>query len=178
MAGRGLPTPPALRTSILGGVRSNMLDPYSTTKKHNWHTVTPEQRQAYRERYRASHTPQWYAAKLADPHAIRRCCCCGEQKHVSLFCRNVAQQSGFRSECKACQARQKKRASAGISEAVRWDVWERDNFTCQECRSRRYLVVDHIVPRVLGGSDDPSNLQTLCRKCNAAKDAGVRGGVS
>jgi hypothetical protein len=29
--------------------------------------------------------------------------------------------------------------------------------------------VDHIVPRYQGGSDDLSNLQSLCFRCNAAK---------
>jgi diadenosine tetraphosphate (Ap4A) HIT family hydrolase len=33
----------------------------------------------------------------------------------------------------------------------------------------RALEVDHIVPRNKGGSDDLSNLQSLCYKCNAMK---------
>jgi hypothetical protein len=34
---------------------------------------------------------------------------------------------------------------------------------------QRALEVDHIVPRNQGGSDDLSNLQALCFRCNAAK---------
>jgi hypothetical protein len=34
---------------------------------------------------------------------------------------------------------------------------------------QRALEVDHIVPRNQGGSDDLSNLQSLCFRCNAAK---------
>jgi hypothetical protein len=48
-------------------------------------------------------------------------------------------------------------------------VFERDGWTCQRCGSHHDLTVDHIVPRAGGGSDDPSNLQTLCRSCNSSK---------
>jgi ATP adenylyltransferase len=37
---------------------------------------------------------------------------------------------------------------------------------------QRALEVDHIVPRNHGGSDDLSNLQALCFRCNAAKRDG------
>jgi 5-methylcytosine-specific restriction endonuclease McrA len=56
-----------------------------------------------------------------------------------------------------------------IPEEVRWDVWERDNFTCQVCQQRRFLTIDHVIPESAGGTLDPSNLQTLCRSCNSRK---------
>jgi len=34
---------------------------------------------------------------------------------------------------------------------------------------QRALEVDHIIPRNQGGSDDLSNLQSLCFRCNAGK---------
>lgn len=58
---------------------------------------------------------------------------------------------------------------ASIPEGVRWAVWERDDFTCQECGSRQFLTVDHIHPERKGGSLEPDNLQTLCRSCNSRK---------
>ena len=65
--------------------------------------------------------------------------------------------------------RQKKKQR--IPNRIRWDVWERDNFTCKHCGKRRYLSVDHIVPEIKGGSLDLKNLQTLCRSCNSKKGA-------
>lgn len=63
------------------------------------------------------------------------------------------------------------RTKKSISEGTRWLVWERDNFTCQHCGSRRYLTVDHIVPESKGGAHDMGNFQTLCRRCNSKKGA-------
>lgn len=59
-----------------------------------------------------------------------------------------------------------------IPSKTRWEVWERDNFTCQHCGQRKDLAVDHIRPESKGGSLDMDNLQTLCRSCNSKKGNG------
>lgn len=56
-----------------------------------------------------------------------------------------------------------------IPAALRWEVWERDNFTCLHCGVRRFLTIDHIVPESGGGPTTLANLQTLCRPCNSRK---------
>jgi hypothetical protein len=56
---------------------------------------------------------------------------------------------------------------------LRWEVWERDNFTCQHCGARRYLCIDHIYPESRGGQTVLSNLQTLCKRCNAKKSCKI-----
>lgn len=58
---------------------------------------------------------------------------------------------------------------AKIPMALRWQVWERDNFTCQACGARRLLTVDHIIAEVKGGTLELTNLQTLCGSCNSRK---------
>lgn len=54
---------------------------------------------------------------------------------------------------------------------LRWQVFERDNFTCQHCGARRYLEVDHIIPESKGGPTTLANFQTLCGDCNRKKGA-------
>lgn len=60
-----------------------------------------------------------------------------------------------------------------ISDSLRYDILERDNFTCVICgasaRLGARLHVDHILPVSKGGKSDPSNLRTLCERCNMGK---------
>lgn len=45
----------------------------------------------------------------------------------------------------------------------------RQNGACAVCLSTEALEIDHILPILLGGSSDPSNLQLLCQPCNRSK---------
>jgi hypothetical protein len=61
-----------------------------------------------------------------------------------------------------------------VSKSIRINVFERDNYTCQICgrnvkEDNVKLEIDHIIPVSKGGSDDISNLQTLCFDCNRGK---------
>lgn len=58
-----------------------------------------------------------------------------------------------------------------IPKDLRWTVWERDDFTCQICGSRRNLTIDHIYPESKGGELTLENAQTLCKSCNSRKNA-------
>ncbi|MCP9900597.1 HNH endonuclease [Cyanobium sp. Cruz CV13-4-11] len=59
-----------------------------------------------------------------------------------------------------------------ISGSIKYRVLTRAKGRCECCGAhehQRALEVDHIVPRNQGGSDDLSNLQALCFRCNAGK---------
>lgn len=58
--------------------------------------------------------------------------------------------------------------------ALRWQILERDNFTCQYCGQfapNVKLEVDHIISVEEGGIDEPDNLTTSCFACNRGKSA-------
>jgi hypothetical protein len=55
---------------------------------------------------------------------------------------------------------------------LRWDVLKRNDYRCVKCGARPpdvELEVDHIVPVSRGGTNDLTNLRTLCRPCNQGK---------
>lgn len=56
-----------------------------------------------------------------------------------------------------------------ISPPVRREVYDRDGRKCKHCGTNERLSIDHIIARINGGTDDPSNLQTLCMPCNRRK---------
>ena len=62
------------------------------------------------------------------------------------------------------------RASQYIPVEVRATILARDG-KCLKCGTTEALELDHIVPIASGGKTEASNLQTLCRSCNAAKGA-------
>ena len=61
-----------------------------------------------------------------------------------------------------------------ISAKTRMKILDRDNYTCQHCGATVAdgvrLHIDHIKPISKGGTNEISNLQVLCSKCNLAKN--------
>jgi hypothetical protein len=64
-----------------------------------------------------------------------------------------------------------------IPKRTRFDVLHRADYTCQACGAKAAdgaeLHIDHIHPVSKGGTNDPANLQALCRDCNLGKGARV-----
>ena len=64
-----------------------------------------------------------------------------------------------------------------VNEKVRYEVFSRDGFRCKACGRTTddgvKIVVDHIRPVDWGGTNDISNLITLCEECNRGKKAWV-----
>ena len=61
-----------------------------------------------------------------------------------------------------------------LSRRLRYEILRRDNHACRYCGASApdaALTIDHVVPVALGGRDEPSNLVTACKDCNAGKSA-------
>lgn len=59
-----------------------------------------------------------------------------------------------------------------ISAKLRFEVFNRDNFTCRYCGRKTpevILELDHVIPLSKGGTDDLDNLITSCFECNRGK---------
>lgn len=49
-------------------------------------------------------------------------------------------------------------------------ILQRDGYACVKCGNEQGpFDVDHIVPLAEGGTDEPSNKQTLCKPCHDKK---------
>jgi hypothetical protein len=59
---------------------------------------------------------------------------------------------------------------------IRKGVLKRDRYRCQGCGGTQRLRVHHIIPISAGGSDDPSNLITLCSDCHGQIHTWLGGG--
>ena len=56
-----------------------------------------------------------------------------------------------------------------VSNKIRFQIYERDDYRCCKCKRSDNLEIDHIIPISKGGKSTLDNLQTLCRECNKNK---------
>lgn len=66
----------------------------------------------------------------------------------------------------------RKWAAEGSCTRAEWEaILERyaPNGCCPACGQQVALTMDHVIPLSLGGTNDISNLQPLCNRCNAVK---------
>lgn len=79
--------------------------------------------------------------------------------------------------CKSMDHTAKHRAKTRtLSTARRAEIYQRDQKKCYICDAPltiNEIELDHIVPVILGGSSDPSNIACSCRTCNRSKGTKV-----
>jgi hypothetical protein len=68
----------------------------------------------------------------------------------------------------------------GISAQLRREVERRSRGRCAYCQTQQSVAgsrftVDHIIPKLLGGTDDLSNLCLACWECNLTKQGRISG---
>ena len=107
-----------------------------------------------------------------DGFAIKLLCKSCSQVSLLLFANS---DQGFFTAITTITITPKKNKRKTIKPKLRFDILKRDNHTCQACgatpQDGATLEIDHIQPFSKGGTDDPDNLQVLCRECNSGKGA-------
>lgn len=110
--------------------------------------------------------------KFADARDYQRIV---EKKYLQLFYDNVLIKYIETKPNPWGKTKSERSEDRGISKSVRFDVLKRDKFKCVACGASPakdenvQLEIDHIIPWSKGGTNDDSNLQTLCHKCNRGK---------
>jgi 5-methylcytosine-specific restriction endonuclease McrA len=67
----------------------------------------------------------------------------------------------------------KRSKACDITNKIRKEVLERDNFTCVNCGRHNMLTIAHVyVSRAFGGKGIPTNLAVLCTVCHGHLDNG------
>ncbi len=140
--------------------------------------------QAYTKQYNASHADQQRAYREANKerqrvyfrdYAARHPDRAKKHyaKHREVLCeRNRAWRlsNPAKHVAKEQRRRARKRNNGGSYTAAEWQaLCEQYGNRCLACGADGPLTVDHIVPLEQGGSNDITNLQPLCNRCNSRK---------
>ena len=68
-----------------------------------------------------------------------------------------------------------KTKAGGSFTAKEWsDLCKKYGHRCLDCKGRRKLTADHVIPVAKGGSSNIDNIQPLCMPCNAKKSTGTQ----
>lgn len=85
---------------------------------------------------------------------------------------NIEGMERFRELSRARTENYRKRLAAVGGDSYRQHtslVMARDGNRCVYCGSEENLVLDHLIPLLKGGDNEPCNLVAACRKCNSGK---------
>ena len=108
----------------------------------------------------------------AIPRACRKRGCSGTTTDRSGYC-EAHRNEGWQQYQRGLSRHQ--RGYGSKWDVLRAKVLARDKHLCQNClrtkRPEAARTVDHIVAKAHGGTDDPSNLESLCWPCHRAKTA-------
>ena len=107
-----------------------------------------------------------------------------EQLFCSRECSIEYKQFITRRYCKLCGVEVSKKSRRLLCDScsslrtatkkLRFELFKRDNFTCQYCgrnvkNDGIKIVIDHVIPYSKGGKTEMNNLVTACKDCNSGK---------
>lgn len=148
----------------------------------------PHERYCSRDCYRSANVERMRNRQAAArDRSARKCKMCGESfapayaDKRSVFCsRECKVRHGYQNSAGSTHRRRAKKFGVDYEPIKKWDVFARDDWTCQLCgvkTPRKFSgtqrddapELDHILPLAAGGAHIHSNVQCACRKCNLQK---------
>lgn len=116
------------------------------------------------------------------PSRLKRACrkvgCPGTTTHRSGFCEKHQKTDSSWSQWQKKKGNVTERGYGAAWRKNRKPILQRDNYLCQSCKRKGILtaanIVDHIVAKAHGGTDEPHNLETICDTCHKQKTATER----
>ena len=121
-------------------------------QRRKWAKEHPEKIKEYHKKYRIKYGFKW--------RTERGCLNCGK-----IFLPNTSNQK----YCSECSSKHNKSVGRW---RLRFEIFKRDNFTCQYCGRKApevELQIDHKHPKSKGGKDRIENYITACKECNMGK---------
>ena len=151
--------------------------PVSVIKSHDDDTIVAWVRDAceYAEKAAALSYSEWLLRAYIDDHIfqsdatsiflLQRFAGTDERIDAALFrLEQLRERTQFRTTVKG-----RRRELASNYDLTFLELGRRDGFHCQHCHATKGLTIDHITPLIRGGTNDPDNLQLLCKTCNSRK---------
>lgn len=91
--------------------------------------------------------------------------------NIELICRRIVREEKQRNGNKDRQTKYRENGGGNPSRwnAIRVKILERDEYMCAYC-GRRADTVDHVFPKMRGGTEAGNNLVACCKRCNMSKN--------
>ena len=156
-------------------MQSMMAKPAATHQTESAET-TAQPASAHRPRDQAQ--APWCCMPARLKRACRYSGCSGTTTHRSGYCEKHQPTESSWAPWQRKKGSSSQRGYGSEWRKLRAMILERDNHLCQEHLKQGVIKaghhVDHIVSKAQEGTDEPSNLQTLCHSCHAHKTATER----
>lgn len=131
-----------------------------------WRAENAERRAEYRQEYAQANRETILQKKRAYAEANRD----RESERACRWAREHPDKIVLRSKTR----RARERGNGGTLTPVEWmALCAHYGHVCLACGKKRKLEPDHVIPVKMGGRGDVSNIQPLCRSCNASKGARI-----
>jgi len=97
-----------------------------------------------------------------------------DKERIKARCEAHRKANPEASRARVHKRRAAKTQAGGAYTSVQWiALCDKYDNRCLDCRKKKKLTADHIIPIAKGGTSNIYNIQPLCMKCNAKKGTNI-----